>query len=84
MTNSTMKISILFLYLRMTPERSHKIAIYVIMGFVFTHEIASLVVRPLSPRYELDVDFRIGRDLSMRTDRRILVSRKSTPELKMH
>ena len=45
-----MKISILFLYLRMTPERSHKIAIYVIMGFVFSHEIASLVVSPFSSR----------------------------------
>ena len=50
MTNSTMKISILFLYLRMTPERSHKIAIYVIMGFIVTHEIASLLVKPLSPK----------------------------------
>ncbi|KAM0800927.1 hypothetical protein BDR22DRAFT_888942 [Usnea florida] len=39
----TMKISILFLYLRMTPERSHKIAIYVLMGFIISHEIASLV-----------------------------------------
>ena len=42
-----MKISILFLYLRMTPERSHKIAIYVIMGFIFAHDIAALVVRRL-------------------------------------
>ncbi|CAD6564939.1 MAG: hypothetical protein ASARMPREDX12_004514 [Alectoria sarmentosa] len=38
-----MKISILFLYLRMTPERSHKIAIYVIMGFVVAHEVVALV-----------------------------------------
>ena len=49
MTISTMKISILFLYLRMTPERSHKIAIYVIMGFIISHEIASLLV-DLCPR----------------------------------
>lgn len=40
-----MKLSILFLYLRMTPERSHKIVIYVLMGLVVAHEIASLVVR---------------------------------------
>ena len=45
-----MKLSILFLYLRMTPERSHKIAIYVIMGFVVAHEIVSLVVRRSFPR----------------------------------
>lgn len=45
-----MKISILFLYLRMTPERSHKICIYVVMGLVVTHEIASLVVRRSFPQ----------------------------------
>ncbi|KAF6230615.1 hypothetical protein HO173_011152 [Letharia columbiana] len=39
----SMKFSVLFLYLRMTPERSHKIAIYIIMGFVVAHEISSLV-----------------------------------------
>ena len=39
-----MKLSILYLYLRMTPERSHKIVIYVLIGFVVAHEIASLVV----------------------------------------
>lgn len=42
-----MKISILFLYLRMTPERSHQITIYVIMGIISAHEIVALIVRPL-------------------------------------
>ena len=39
-----MKISILFLYLRMTPERSHKIAIIVFMGLIGAHFIAALIV----------------------------------------
>lgn len=45
-----MKISILFLYLRMTPERSHKIAIYVLMGLIGAHEVAALIVSRSLPR----------------------------------
>ena len=67
-----MKLSILFLYLRMTPERSHKITIYILMGFVVAHEISSLLVRRSFPnviRRVLNADIYLGRDLSMRTDR---------------
>ena len=45
-----MKISILFLYLRMTPERSHKIVIYVLMGLIGAHEVAALIVSRSFPR----------------------------------
>ena len=42
------KMSILFLYLRMTPETYHKVTIYVIMGFVITHNLAAQFVRLLA------------------------------------
>ena len=41
---ATLKISILCLYLRMTPERYHKITIYICLGFVATHTIAAEIV----------------------------------------
>lgn len=36
----SLKLSILCLYLRMTPERNHRITIYAIMGFVIAYTIA--------------------------------------------
>ena len=85
---STAKISILFLYLRMTPERSHKIAIYVIMGLIGAHEVAALVVWRFFPELVLTpvviANTYIGRDLSMHTNQRILGYWKSTSESKMH
>ena len=70
-----MKISILFLYLRMTPERAHKIAIYVLMGLIGTHELAALIVSRYFPPDLLNAvnaNICIGCDLSMQTDRGVL------------
>ena len=39
-----LKMSILFLYLRMTPRRSHRIMIYVVMAFVVAHNIPAQFV----------------------------------------
>lgn len=70
-----MKISILFLYLRMTPERSHKIAIYVLMSIIGAHFVAALFVSnwlPDDPLRIVDPDTCKGRDISMRADSYIL------------
>ncbi|KAG8531310.1 uncharacterized protein KY384_002938 [Bacidia gigantensis] len=39
----TLKISILFVYLRMTPHKSHKVVIYTLMGLVVAHNIPALL-----------------------------------------
>ena len=42
---SFLKISILCLYLRMTPEKSHHLTIYIFIGIVAAHSIATVLVR---------------------------------------
>lgn len=42
-----LKISILCLYLRMTPERSHHIVIYVVMGLTTAETISAFIVGSL-------------------------------------
>ncbi len=84
--DSTMKISILFLYLRMTPERSHKIAIYVLIGLICAHFISSFIVRRSIFKdllHRVDANTYVGRNLSMHTDRCLLVFSQYTPEPEM-
>lgn len=70
----------------MTPERSHKIAINVVMSLIAAHGVAALFVRRcFSPSMQnaTDADTYIGRDLPMRTDRRIL-GRRSPQQFELH
>lgn len=48
---SALKLSILCLYLRMTPDKSHKRIVYTMMGLVTAHNIAALFVSTSSPLY---------------------------------
>ena len=55
----------------MTPERSHKIAIYVLMGLIGAHEVAALIVSrsfPQNLRRIVSANDYVGFDLSMQTD----------------
>ncbi len=84
--NSTMKISILFLYLRMTPERSHKIAIYVLIGLICAHFVSSFIVRRSifkDPLHKATAKTYVGGNLSMQADRFLLVFFKYTSESAM-
>lgn len=70
-----MKISILFLYLRMTPERSHKIAIYVLMSIIGAHFVVALFVSHSLPDhslYKANPNTCKGCDISMPADSHFL------------
>ena len=69
----------------MTPERAHKIAIYVIMALIGAHEIAALIVRRFFARdlHEVNANTFTGCGLSMYTDQRLLDQPKHPPEPQM-
>lgn len=47
------KMSILSLYLRLTPIQSHRLMIYIIMGIINAHLVAAVIVRENPNRYYL-------------------------------
>lgn len=55
----TLKLSILSLYARMTPVASHRLTLYILMGFVVAHDVAALfpaifACSPISEYWDLD------------------------------